>query len=101
MKLKNFTNDHRLNNRRRYMAETLPIQRKTQCNQSMYLYLYMGRIQEFWLGGGVDFFSKAWGLAAALRPPEGPGQPPGSSQGANPPDAPNFSYFRSKSKTNY
>ena len=41
MKLKNFTNDHRLNNRRRNMAETLPIQRKTQCNQSMYLYAYI------------------------------------------------------------
>ena len=32
-----------------------------------------GRIQEFWLGGGV-FFSKAWDLEAALMPPLGPGQ---------------------------
>ena len=49
----------------------------------------------------MDFFSKAWGLGAALRPPEGPGQPPGSSQGAKPSEAPNFSDFRSKIKTNY
>ena len=35
--LKNFTNDHHRNSRRRYMAETLPILRKTQCNQSINL----------------------------------------------------------------
>ena len=33
-----------------------------------------GRIQEFWLGW--IFFSKAWGLGAALRLPVGPGQRP-------------------------
>ena len=31
-----FTNDHRLNSRPRYMAEILPIRRKTQYNLSMY-----------------------------------------------------------------
>ena len=55
-----------------------------------------GRIQEFWLGGAWIFFSKAWGLGAALRPPEGPGQRPDSFQGAKLPEAPNFSDFRSK-----
>ena len=57
---------------------------------------FQGRIQEFWLGGAWIFFSKAWGLGAALRPPEGPGQRPDSFQGAKPPEAPNFSDFRSK-----
>ena len=34
-----------------------------------------------WLGGSVDFFSKAWGMGAALRPPSG---------SRNPPEAPEF-----------
>ena len=45
-----------------------------------------GRIQEFWLGGGEDFFSKAWGLAA-LKPPVGQEQRPGGSAGGNAPEA--------------
>ena len=43
-----------------------------------------GRIQEIWLGG-VEFFSKAWCLGAALRPPVGPGQRPGGGRGGKAP----------------
>ena len=32
-----------------------------------------GRIQEFWLGGGVDFFFKDMGVGAALGLPVGSG----------------------------
>ena len=42
-----------------------------------------GRIQEFWLGGGRGFFSKAWGFGAALRRLKG-------AQGAMSPEAPEF-----------
>ena len=38
-KLQNFTNDHRLNIRRRYMAEILSIQRKALYNQSINQYV--------------------------------------------------------------
>ena len=44
-----------------------------------------GRIQEFWLGGGLDFSFKAWGLGAALKPPVGPGQHPGGGPGGKTP----------------
>ena len=60
-----------------------------------------GRIQEFCLGGAWIFFFKGMGSGGHLKASEGPGQRPGSSQGAKPPEAPNFSDFRSKIKTNY
>ena len=43
---------------------------------------FQGRIQEFYWGGRGFFFSKSWGLGAALRPPVGPGQRPGGGSGA-------------------
>ena len=36
-------------------------------------------------GGGRGFFSKAWGLGAALRPPVGRGQRLGGGQGGEAP----------------
>ena len=48
-------------------------------------------------GGRGFFFSKAWGLGAALRPPVGPGQRPGGGgQGRGPLKLLKFSDFRSK-----
>ena len=47
-------------------------------------------------GGGRGFFSKVWGLGAALRPPMGPTMGPPmdnalvGAQGAKPPEAPEF-----------
>ena len=35
--------------------------------------------------GGVEFFSEARGLGAALRPPVGPGQRPGGDPGGEAP----------------
>ena len=40
--------------------------------------------------GGVDFFSKAWGLGAALRPPGVQGNALVGAQRAKPPEAPEF-----------
>ena len=54
------------------------------------LYYKAGVILDFWLGGSVDFFLKARGLGAALRPQVGPGQRPGGVQGAKPPEALEF-----------
>ena len=49
-----------------------------------------GRIQEFWLGGGREFFFKGIGFGGHLKPPVGPGNALVGAQGAKPPEAPEF-----------
>ena len=50
-----------------------------------FTYQGTGRIQEFWLGGGGDFFLKALGLGVTFRPPMGPGQCPDGGPGGEAP----------------
>ena len=64
-----------------HLQVVLYAQPRNGCDTYIISNKYQGRIQEFWLGGRGFFFSNAWGLEAALRPPVGSGQRPGGGSG--------------------
>ena len=67
------------------------------CILYVFIIVRVGSRNSVW--GGVDFifFSKAWGLRVALRPPVAQGQRTDGSPGAEAPvKLPNFNDFRSE-----